>query len=280
MRPCGRPPKSQPVMGGRGNSPPSSPKWGRADSDGYSTVSDAVGGRHQRRRWWNEKHLTPTHLDMPVFKSTDPNVDVTYTLWRFDVQGWLDQYDESSMIPHIFLSLQGYPCKWAHSLPKGRDISVQHLLTHMDCTFGNVHDYDTMIQSLYEIRQKDSETMEEYKLWIHEAMVVICCTYPEQIPDQVKNLTRDRFYHGLLPSLHNALSFPMVDLPEQEQANTSFNMLYTLAKKLEVRQPLHSQKGGSGSSDTYRDRFRRYPALAGRVTTLEDEELFPPDAKA
>ena len=36
---------------------------------------------------------------MPIFKSTDPNTDVTYTLWRFDVQGWLDQYQEESMMP-------------------------------------------------------------------------------------------------------------------------------------------------------------------------------------
>ena len=88
---------------------------------------------------------------------------------------------------------------------------------------------------------------------------------------------RDWFYHGLLPSLHDALSFTMVDLPKCEQANTSFDTLYTLAKKLEVRQPLHSHTGGQGYSEAYRDRFRRYPTLAGRVTILEEEELFPPD---
>ena len=82
---------------------------------------------------------------MPVFKSTDPNMDVTNTLWRFDMKGWLDQYDETSMRPHIFSSLQGYPGKWAHSLPKGKDISVSDLLCSMDHMFGNVCDYDTLI---------------------------------------------------------------------------------------------------------------------------------------
>ena len=43
----------------------------------------------------------------------DANADVTYEIWCFDVQGWLDQYDEASMGPHIFGSLQGYPGKWA-----------------------------------------------------------------------------------------------------------------------------------------------------------------------
>ena len=42
----------------------------------------------------------------------DANADVTYEIWPFDVQGWLDQYDEVSMHPHIFGSLQGYPSKW------------------------------------------------------------------------------------------------------------------------------------------------------------------------
>ena len=166
-------------MGGTGNSPPSSLDRAEADSDGYSIVSGTPGGQHQRRRWQNEKHLAPTCLDMPVFKSTDPNVDVTYMLWRFDVQGSLDQYDETSMRPHIFTGLQGYPSKWVHSLPEGKDISVSDLLDNMDHTFG-----DTMIQSLYEIKQKDSKTVEEYMLCIFKAVAVICCEYPDWIPDQ------------------------------------------------------------------------------------------------
>ena len=51
----------------------------------------------------SEKRLAPMHLDMLMFKLTDPNMDVTYTLWRFDVQGWLDQYQEESMIPTSIL---------------------------------------------------------------------------------------------------------------------------------------------------------------------------------
>ena len=147
----------------------------------------------------------------------------------------------------------------------------------MDHMFGNIRDYNTMIRSLYEIRQKDSETVEEYMLRIHKAVVVICCAYPEWIPDQGKKLMRDQFYHGLLPSLRDILSFAMADFPEHEQANTSFDMLYMLAKKLEARQPLCSHRLGQRSSEAYRDRFRRYHAPAGRVATLEKEELFPPD---
>ena len=82
------------------------------------------------------------------------------------------------MIPHIFSSLQGYPGKWAHSLPKGRDISMSDLLVHMDHTFGNVHDCNTMIRYLYEIHQKEGETVEEYMLWIHEAH----CGDPPNVP--------------------------------------------------------------------------------------------------
>ena len=51
------------------------------------------------------------------------------------------------------------------------------LLEHMDCAFGDVHEYDTMIHSLYEIWQKES--MEKYMLWIHEVVVVICHAYPD-----------------------------------------------------------------------------------------------------
>ena len=72
----------------------------------------------------------------------------------------------------------------------------------------------------------------------------------------------------------------MADLPEREQANMSFDMLYTLAKKLEARQSSCSHKAGSGSPDDYRYRYQwRYPTPTRRVVTLKEEELFPPDPK-
>ena len=44
------------------------------------------------------------------------------------------------------------------------NITVLELLVCMDHTFDDVCDYDTMIRSLYEIRQKESESVEEYML--------------------------------------------------------------------------------------------------------------------
>ena len=101
---------------------------------------------------------------MLIFKLTDPNMDVTYTLWRFDVHGWLDQYQEEIMMPHIYASLRRYPGRWVHSLEDGPNFTVTELLECMDHAFGDVHKYDTMIRSLYEIRQKEGESVEEYML--------------------------------------------------------------------------------------------------------------------
>ena len=175
-RPCRRPPKTQGTMVGRGGFPPSSPYRGAPDSDGYSTVSETAGHQHRRRgcRGSRErKQLAPTRLDMPIFKSTDQGVEVMYTLWCFNVDAFLEQYDEASMCPHIFTSLRGYLGKWAHTLYKGKDISVWDLLMHMERIFGNKRDYDAMIRTLYEVQQRDDEMVEEYMLCIHEAVVVI-----------------------------------------------------------------------------------------------------------
>ena len=106
-----------------------------------------------------------------------------YPLWRFDVDAFLKHYDEASMCPHIFASLRGYPGKWARMLDEGKDISVQDLLMHMEKTFSKKHDYDAMIRTLYEVQQKEDKTKEEYMLHIHDAIVVICCMYPECLPD-------------------------------------------------------------------------------------------------
>ena len=76
---------------------------------------------------------------MPIFKSTDLNVDVTYTLWRFDMQGWLDQYQES-MMPHIYASLQGYLGRWVHSLEDGGNLTIPKLLVCMCGILSVIHD--------------------------------------------------------------------------------------------------------------------------------------------
>ena len=206
---------------------------------------------------------------MPIFKLTDPGAEVTYTLWRFDVDAFLEQYDEASMHPHIFASLRGYPGKWARTLDEGKDISMQDLLMHMEKMFGNKCDYDA-IRTLYEAQQKEHETVEEYMLHIHNAVMVIHRTYPECLPDRGRDLKKDRFYHGLCSYIHDALSFAMAELPGTEQARPTFNTLYTLVKKLEAGQLVRACHYAT-SSDTYREKHRHYPVLTGRVVTLEEE---------
>ena len=175
-RPCGRPLKTQCTKVDGGGSPPSSPDRGAPDSDRCSTVSETVGHwhRHRGHRGSRErKQLVPARLDMPIFKLTDPGSEVMYTLWRFDIDAFLEQYDEASMCPHIFASLHGYPGKWARTLDKGKDISVQDLLMHMERMFSNKRDYDATIRTLYEVQQRDDEMVEEYMLCRHEAVAVI-----------------------------------------------------------------------------------------------------------
>ena len=229
-QPCRRPPKSQCTTVGRGGLSPSFPDRGAPDSDGYSTASETVGHRHRRRGSRERKWLAPVRLDMPIFKLTDLETEVTYTFWRFDVDAFLKQYDEASMHPHIFTSLRGYPGKWAHTLDKGKDISVWDLLMHMERTFGNKRDYDAMIRTLYGVQQRDDKMVEEYMLRIYEAVAVICQAYPEHLPDRGQDLKKDRFYHGLCSYLHDALSFAMAELPEREQAHPTFDSIHAHQK--------------------------------------------------
>ena len=264
-QPHKRPLKSQCTTVGGGGLPPSSPDWGSPDSDGYSTASETAGHQHRHRgcRGSRErKWLAPVRLDMPIFKLTDPGMEVMYTLRGFDVDAFLEQYDEASMRPHIFASLHGCPGKWARMLDEGKDISVQDLLMHTEKTFSSKRDYDVMIRTLYEVQQRDDESVEEYMLHIHEAVAVICCTYPEHLPDRGRDLKKDHFYHGLCPYLHDTLSFAMAELPKREQAHPTFDTLYTATKTLEVGQPTHTHQYTS-SSEMYRDKHRHYPAPVG-----------------
>ena len=138
-------------------------------------------------------------------------------IWRFDVQSWLEQYTEESMKPHIYVSLRGYPGHWVCSLEGREHLTLTELLQHMDRAFGEVSEADTMIRSMYEIRQVEKETVEEYMLHIHEAVVVIQHAYLERLTNQDKNFLHDHFYNGLLPSLHEALGFAVADLRERSK---------------------------------------------------------------
>ena len=180
------------------------------------------------------------------------------------------------MCPHIFASLRGYLGKWACTLDEGKDISVLDLLMHMERTFGKKRDYDAMIRTLYEVQQRDDEMVEEYMLCIHKAVAVICQAYPDCLLDRGRDLKKDRFYHGLCPYLHDALSFAMAELPEREQAHPTFDTLYTLAKKLEAGQ-LACMCRYTTSSEAYRDKNRCYLMPAGWVAALEEEGSALPD---
>ena len=143
---------------------------------------------------------------------------------------------------------------------------------HMESTFGNKRDYDAMIRTLYEVQQRDDEMVEEYMLRIHEVVAVICRAYPDCLLDRGRDLKKDRFYHGLHPYLHDALSFAMAELPKREQARPTFDTLYMLAKKLEAGQPAHTRRYTT-SSEAYREKHRHYLALVDRVAALEEEGL-------
>ena len=85
--------------------------------------------------------VSTSKFGMPIFKSTDPNPDVRYILWKFNVQGWLDQYQEESMMPHIYATLRGYPGRWVCSLGDGSNLTAIELLVYLDHAFGDVPGY-------------------------------------------------------------------------------------------------------------------------------------------
>ena len=68
----------------------------------------------------------------------------------------------------------------------------------------------------------------------------------------------------------------MADLPEREQADTSFYTLHHLAKKLEAHhQPCGMPKGGTSTHDPHMG-YKKYSTPRGCTATTE-AELFLPD---
>ena len=69
----------------------------------------------------------------------------------------------------------------------------------------------------------------------------------------------------------------MADLPEREQADTSFDTLYHLAKKLEACTINYATrpKGGTLTHDSHKG-YKKYSTPVGCAATVE-ADLFPPD---
>ena len=113
-------------------------------------------------------------------------------------------------------------------------------------------------------------------LRVHEAVAVVKCAYPDQVHNEGEGPRRDNFYYGLIPSLRGTLSFAMAKLPDREQADTSFDTLYHLGKKLEVCHHLHgTTKGGTLTKDIHKG-YKKYSTPVGHAATVETD-LFPPD---
>ena len=103
---------------------------------------------------------------------------------------------------------------------------------------------------------------------MRQLAVVKCTHIPDQVPNEGEGLRRDRFYYGLTPSLRDALSFAMADLPEREQADTSFDTLYHLAKKLKAQhQSCCATKVGSSTHNPHKG-FKKYSTPVGHAQLL------------
>ena len=111
--------------------------------------------------------------------------------------------------------------------------------------------------------------MEEYMLRVHEAVEVVKCAYPDQVPNEGEGLRRDHFYYRLISSFRDVLSFAMANLLEREQVDTSFDTLYHLAEKLEAcHQPQNATKGETSTHDPYKG-YKKYSTSVGHAATVE-----------
>ena len=115
----------------------------------------------------------------------------------------------------------------------------------------------------------------ERRLRVHKAVAVVKRTYPDQVLNEGQGLRSDCFYYGLTPSLRDTLGFAMADLLEKEQADTSFDTLYHLAKKLEARHHLHNATKGGPSNHDPNKGYKKYPNPVGCAATVEPDMLLP-----
>ena len=65
--------------------------------------------------------------------------------------------------------------------------------------FGNKHNYDAMIRTLCKVQQKEDKTVEVYMLHIHDAVVVIQCTYLECLPTSREGFEEGPFLPWIVP---------------------------------------------------------------------------------
>ena len=96
--------------------------------------------------------------------------------------------------------------------------------------YGSVESFDTLMQELYRIVQGKSEEVQTFVLHLERALKAIKQQYPYAITEEegVKHM-KDHLFHGLKPSIHNALCY-MYDKP-----NFQYSQLVMAARRLKWR---------------------------------------------
>ena len=135
-------------------------------------------------------------IDLPVFKSTDENANMTYNNWYFDIQQHRLNHTDESLLPHVYQSLQGFPGELAHSLKKVP--SLDDLLAKLDDYFRVVEELDAMNRHLYTIKEGTQDGVAEFAMRLCCQIRAIQGKYPWEIPEMEESEIKRAWFLGRL----------------------------------------------------------------------------------
>ena len=147
---------------------------------------------------------------LPKFGNKDQGV--TYECWKGRVEMFhrMENCQDNVLINEMLDSLKGTAQELAsHAVdPERGYITVQSILECLDSHLGNVKDMLTLKDEIAAIKMTSTESVSNYSLRLDTAMQRLIKSYPDAMSAEfIQEEKKNRFFHGLRPSLKSALNF-------------------------------------------------------------------------
>lgn len=192
----------------------------------WDTLSGRPGFNKVPRVFGTSKYKPSTKLD--TFRGdSGPNARVRYVDWLYRVETLCQTFDEDVVRQAIVGSVAGTPAQLLRAL--GPDATTDEMLDELDQAYGDVYAFDTLATQMYSIAQRETEAINDYLTRINNAFTDIMIAYPTAWAPEVAAIhRRDRFFHGLRPTIRSQLR------NKYEDGKCTYNSLVRAARQIEA----------------------------------------------
>ncbi|XP_069115984.1 paraneoplastic antigen Ma1 homolog [Argopecten irradians] len=178
--------------------------WFRSHMTSQPGVSEADTCRKTTKKEPHSRFLVTQPPRLPIF-SGDGKGDVTYDLWRYEVESLQkEEFTPEQISAAVRRSLRGEASRIAMRLGSGT--AIEDLLQKMESIYGIVDKPESVLAAFYSARQGKEEDVTTWGCRLEDLISKACQTHPFPTMEQ-NNMLREVFWSGLKGALKDTTGY-------------------------------------------------------------------------